>query len=634
MASTAKIFEGSLAAAEAARDTKAYTGFMSGLFEGVVRRHLFEQYTVPALSASAEQFIDKLQTLLAEHVDPERIDRDGEIGDDTIDALRAIGAFGIKIPRAYGGLGLSQLEYHAVATLLGGHDASTTVLLSAHNSIGVPEPVKQVGNAWQKERFLPRLAKGEISGFALTEQNAGSDIWDLKSYAIPVRDRGRLIGYRVTATKLYTTNAPKADGQFLASLLIVIAQIVEKPGDVNRPKEQRQFGAFVVETNSSGCACSRLRFMGVHGIYNGRVELRDVFVPVENRLGEEGKGLRRALESLTVGRLTLPAACLGIMKKCLWYARVRAGSRLQYDKPIGEHTDIGSKIVTLASRILALDALVKITGIWTDAKQDVRLESAAAKILATEWMVESLLDLFRIYGGRAFETPASLRLRGEVPVPIERMIRDGLINLIWEGTNGILTLWIGREGLEEYFQQGKAFLEMEFAGMVKATPFLFKIMSRSAGLVDTNGQNGNGQQNGNGHGLGHGQSGPDRWQRFVGQKSRELARTILLITARHRQKLATKQILMKRLVKASMHLYAIEASDWYAAQPGIASQPLAAELRDHFCARLKEDFEPTPLLSARTSLWDDDAAVYRLAKEILAGRAEWLEDGILKTPLS
>src|SRR5438876_3215537 len=521
---------------------------------------------------------------------------------------------------AYGGLGLSQSEYHTVATLLGSHDASTTVLISAHNSIGVAEPVKLVGNLEQKQRFLPRLAKGEISGFALTEKDAGCDIWDIKSYAIPVQEDGEMIGYRVTADKLYTTNAPRRDKEFLASLLIVIAQIVKAPHEVHRPKEERQFGAFVVETSSPGCSCARLEFLGVRGIYNGEVHLRDVFVPVENRLGEEGKGLRRALESLTVGRLTLPAACLGVLKKCLWFARLRAQNRIQYDRPIGEHTDIGSKLVSMASRVLALEALVKITGIWADAKQDVRLESAAAKILATEWLLESLLDLFRLYGGRAFETPDSLRLRGEIPAPIERMIRDSLINLIWEGTNGILNLWIGREGLEGYFKQGQAFLDMQVKAMLHATPFFVKVVSRSFNGLPA-------YKNGAAHPY-------EAWERFVEEKSRELARKILLVTARHRRRLVPKQMLMRRFSKASMHLLAVESALWYASQQGINDRPLAHGLLTYFCSRVKEDFEPTPLLSTRTSCWDDDTTVYHLAKDILAGKAEWLEDGIIKMPLA
>jgi alkylation response protein AidB-like acyl-CoA dehydrogenase len=554
-------------------------------------------------------------------VDPERIDREGEIWEDIMAACARIGAFGIKISTTYGGLGLSQSEYHTVATMLGGHDASLTVLLSAHNSIGVAEPVKLVGNDDQKQRFLPRLAKGEISGFALTEKEAGCDIWDLKAYAIPVQEDGRVVGYRLTGDKLFTTNAPRGDHQFLASLLVVITQIVHAPQEVNRPKAERQFGAFVVETHSQGCRCRRLRFMGVRGIYNGEVHLRDVFVPVENRLGEEGTGLRRALETLTVGRLSLPAACLGNLKQCLWFARMRAQRRVQYDRPIGEHTDIGSKIVRMASRVLALEALVKITGLWADAKADVRLESAAVKIVAAEWLLESLLDLFRIYGGRAFETPDSLRLRGEIPVPIERMIRDALINIIWEGTNGILTLWIGREGLEEYFKQGNAFLEWHIQDMLRATPFFVRVASRSFNALSSHENNGSAK-----HPYG-------AWERFVEEKSRELARKTLMAAARHRRRLVPKQLLMTRLVKAGVHLLSTEAVVWYASQKDIKEKALTQSLVTYFCSRIKEDFDPTPLLSIRTSFWDDDTTVYRLAKDILAGKAEWLEDGIIKMPL-
>ena len=613
------MFKGSLAAAEACRDTRAYSGFISGLFEGVVRRPLFTGASIPASGEAAKEFIDTLRLLLIEKVDPEAIDRKGVIDEDVFAAFKQIGAFGIKIPRSYGGLGLSQTEYHAVATLLGSHDAATTVLLSAHNSIGVAEPVKLVGNPEQQRRLLPRLAKGEISGFALTEKDAGCDIWDLKTYAIPVHEGGVLVGYRLTGEKLYTTNAPREDHEFLASLLVVIAQIVDAPEDVNRPKEERQFGAFVVETNSEGCRCTRLSFMGVRGIYNGQVHLRGVFVPVANRLGEEGNGLRRALESLTVGRLTLPAACLGNLKQCLWLARTRAQQRIQYDRPIGEHTDIGSKLVLMASRVLALEALVKITGIWADAKQDVRLESAAAKILATEWLLESLLDLFRIYGGRAFETPDSLRLHGDLPVPIERMIRDALINVIWEGSNGILTLWIGREGLAEYFTHGTAFLEFQIAEMLRAAPFFVKTAARSFSALSVYEHDG----------AGAGSFDPV-WERFVAQKSRELAQTTLWVAARDRQGLAKKQLLMTRLVKAGLHLFAVETLLWYKTQQGFRDKAHIQSLVTYFCSRIQAEFNPAPLLSLRTSPWNDDASLYPVAKAILSGEADWLEEGIIR----
>ena len=395
------------AAAEAARDTRIYAGFLSGLFEGKVRRQLYTRASLPPRSEAASEFLDRLRQLLVEKVDPERIDREGLIGEDVFVALREIGAFGIKIPGGYGGLGFTQSEYHEAATLLGSHDAATTVLLSAHNSIGVAEPVKLVGNQEQQQRLLPRLARGEVSGFALTEKGAGCDIWDLKTYAIPVHEDGVLVGYRLTGDKLYTTNAPREPHAFLASWLVVIAQIVDSPDDIHRPKEARRFGAFVVDTHTRGCSCTRLSFMGVRGIYNGQVHLREVWVPVADRLGAEGEGLRRALESLTVGRLTLPAACLGNLKQCLYLARLRAQQRRQYDRPIGEHTDIGGKIVLMASRVLALEAIVKITGIWADTKQDVRLESAAAK----SWRRNGSWNRCSIYSA----SMAAVRLRRRTP---------------------------------------------------------------------------------------------------------------------------------------------------------------------------------------------------------------------------
>ena len=617
MAGKKTLFQGSLAVAEASRDRTAYSGFLSGLFEGVVRRDLFRSRSIPRTSETANDFLEHLRLLLIEKVNPEVIDREGGLGDDVLTALKNIGAFGLKIPAIYGGLGFTQSEYHRVATLLGSHDAATTVLISAHNSIGVAEPVKLLGNREQQQRLLPRLAGGDISGFALTEKGAGCDIWDLRTYAIPVRENGMPVGYRLTGEKLYTTNAPKRDNEFLASLLVVIAQIVNEPDEVARPKSGRRFGAFIVDTGAPGCHCTRLHYMGVRGIYNGAVRFDNVFVPVADRLGDEGEGLRRALESLTVGRLTLPAACLGSLKQCLWLARQRAHQRVQYDRSIGEHTDIGAKIVRMAAHVLALEALVTITGAWADAKIDVRLESAAAKILATEWLLESVLDLFRIYGGRGFETPESLRLHGDLPAPIERMIRDSLINVIWEGTNGILTLWIGREGLAEYVSQGKAFLEFQINEVVQALPFFVKVASRSLTRLPRVGR-------------WRASTVPEStWERFVTERSRELAQKSLWITARHRQGLAHKQLLITDLVKAGMQLFAVESLLWYASQQVVRDRQLADGLVQHFCSRVKDEFNPRPLLSLRRSLWQDDSHVFRLAKDILAGKAEWLEEGIL-----
>ena len=152
--------------------------------------------------------------------------------------------------------------------------------------------------------------------------------------------------------------------------------------------------------------------------------------------------------------------------------------------------------------------------------------------------------------------------------------------------------------------------------MLHATPFFITVASRSVNA------------------LGYEKNGTaapyDTWERFVAEKSRELARKTLLVTARHRQRLARKQILMKRFVKASMNLLAIEAAVWYASQPDIKQQNLSQCLLEHFCSQLREEFDPMPLLCLHTASCNDDMTVYRLAREILTGRADWLEEGIIK----
>src|SRR5262249_55571613 len=209
----------------------------------------------------------------------------------------------------------TQYEYQKIATLCGSLDASLTVLLSAAQSIGVPEPLRLFGTEEQKAKYLPRLARGEISGFALTEKQVGCDIAKVGTYAQRVTENGRTVAYRLTGEKFFITNSAKRDGEFLSSLLIVIARIVDHPQEFEDPQTPKRYGGFIVETQWPGCSVSRLQFEGVRAIYNGAPIFSNVYVPVENRLGSEEDGLRIALATLTVGRLTLPAACLGGLKQ-------------------------------------------------------------------------------------------------------------------------------------------------------------------------------------------------------------------------------------------------------------------------------------------------------------------------------
>jgi alkylation response protein AidB-like acyl-CoA dehydrogenase len=418
-----ELFQGSVAVAETARDKARYAGFLAGLFEADVRWDLFTSIGIPETRAPALHFLEQFKTALIP-LDPERVDSEGELPEPLLKTLAELGAFGIKIPTRYGGLEFTQHEYQQVAILCGSLDASLTVLLSAAQSIGVPEPLHLFGTDAQKSKYLPRLARGDISGFALTERNVGCDISKVETYAVRVKEHGKTVAYRLSGEKMFITNSVKQDGEFLSAMLIVIARIVDRPEELHDSQAQRRYGAFIVETQWPGCSVTRLRFEGVRGIYNGAPTFADVYVPADNRLGNEDDGLRIALATLTVGRLTLPAACLGGLKQCLSLMRWWGKSRVQWNKPIGEHTLVGDKICRAAAYTLALEAVMAYCGAWADKKGDLRLESAAAKIIGSEWYWAVVNDLFQMRGGRGFMTVESQRKCGERGIPVMRMGRD------------------------------------------------------------------------------------------------------------------------------------------------------------------------------------------------------------------
>src|SRR6059058_3370728 len=224
--------------AEAAREQEwAAPSFVRDLFIGKFRLDLIHPYPEqdPEEVRRAQPFLDKLERLLREQVDSDRIDREGEIPDAVIQGLRDLGAFGIKIPREYGGLGLSQLSYMKAIELVSSIDGSLTALLSAHQSIGVPQPLKMFGSEAQKKKYFPRLAKGSISAFALTEHGVGSDPAAMETTAIPSADGD---GWILNGEKLWCTNGTKAE------LLVVMART---PSKMVGGKEKKQITAFVVE---------------------------------------------------------------------------------------------------------------------------------------------------------------------------------------------------------------------------------------------------------------------------------------------------------------------------------------------------------------------------------------------------
>ncbi len=603
----------SLEVAEASRETDwKQLSFTAGLFMCRFRPGLLFPYPEqsPGDKAQGDEFMGSLEAFLRENLDPDEVDKTGILPKKVLDGLTRLGCWGMKIPKEYGGLGLSQVNYNRAVDLVASYCGTTAVWLSAHQSIGVPQPLMLFGSEAQKKKYFPLLAKGWISAFALTEPGVGSDPARMAVTAEPSPD-GKT--WTINGEKLWCTNGLVAD------VMVVMART--PPKQVGG-RGKKQITAFLVEKGTPGIKYPRrCDFMGNRGIQSGLIRFTNVKVPSGNILWGEGLGLKLALITLDTGRLTLPAAAAGMSKQALRIARIWGKEREQWGGPIGSHEAGAVKISNMAASTFAQEAMTYYAAALVDrGGADIRMEAAMAKLFCSEASWKIMDDLMQLRGGRGYETAPSLRARGEKGYAVERMMRDNRINRIIEGTTEIQHLFIAREALDFHMRLAGDLLNPRapFARKLRALgkcalyyPFWYLRLWLPTGLWPR-----------------FSSYGPlAAHLRFIERTSRKLARALFHRMIQHGPRLEKRQRILGRLVEIGTELFAMATAcskaDSSSRQNPDDSTP--SELADTFCrqARIR-------IYNYFCGVcWNNDANDRKVAEKAMEGKYEWLEKGII-----
>ncbi|HLY47763.1 MAG TPA: acyl-CoA dehydrogenase family protein [Solirubrobacteraceae bacterium] len=611
MATTVSERESRQVAEEAREKEWRLPSFGKELFLGHLRLDLIhpQPQLDPEAVEKGERFLSELRAFLEREVDALEIEREAKIPDSVIDGLKQLGALGMKIPSEYGGLGLSQVYYNQALALAGSVHSSLSTLLSAHQSIGVSEPLRLFGSEEQKRKWLPLVARTHISAFLLTEPDVGSDPARLAATATPTEDG---TGYTLTGQKLWATNGAIAD------VVVVMAKVPKSEG------HRGGISAFILPYDSEGVTVEhRNQFMGLRGIENSVTRLDNVFVPAENLIGREGEGLKIALTTLNTGRLALPAICVGVSKWATKVAREWSKERVQWGAPIGKHDAIAQKLAFIAATAFGLEAMLDVSARLADNKQnDIRIEAAIAKLYGSEMGWRVVDELMQVRGGRGYETAESLKARGEKPVPVEQALRDMRINRIFEGATEIMHLLIAREAVDTHLQVAGEILdpEIELGDKARSAVAAGKFYARWLPQLAV----GAGQRPG-----AYGEFGALAPHiRYVERSARKLARSIFYGMTRWQAGLERRQSFLGRTVDIGAELFAVSSACVYAQTIGREHperREQALELADLFARQAKLRIE-----ALFTSLWsNEDDANHAAAERLLDGRYTWLEQGII-----
>lgn len=558
--------------------------FMKALFHGVIAEELI--YPFPSLtldeSDAVALLVSEIRGLSGKVIDAARIDREATIPPDVRAELAKRGLYGLTVPKAHGGLGLSCTAAARLLDELGATEGSVAVSVASHNCMGA-WAIQAFGTDEQKRRLLPEVASGRrIASFALTERNAGSDGSAIEASASVAKDGA---GYVLDGEKIWITNGVYSD------LFVVFARTSQERG-------HPRITAFIVEAGPGVVVTPASPLVGVRGIGAGTLTLDQARVPFRNVLGEVGHGYPLGLRVLNWGRLGIAATAVGGCKRLLRDATSRASGRRAFRQPIGEFGQTKDKIARMACETWALESIVLLTTGLMDARvEDVILESAIAKIVASETYVRHASAAMRIGAGAAFE-------QGH---PFERALRDAHAHLVLAGTNEILLAFIALAGMQspsaKLAEMGQAMRD-PIKGLGMLTDFAVRRARSTFGR----------ERMGNAHPAVRSES--VLFEDGVAGLARETERVL----RKHGTAISTRQFVQRRIAEVAIDLYTLAAV--------ISRATRAADTRGEDASRREVDLTLGVGRLVAPKLRDRLTEMERETDELLKGIAQrTYEDG-------
>ncbi len=365
------------------------------------------------------QIRDAARVFAAERLAPfsAEWDRKHEFPRAAMTEMGELGFLGMLVPEAYGGSETGQVAYTLALEEIAAGDGACSTIMSVHSSVGCV-PILKFGSEEQKQRFLPKMAAGEwIGGFALTEPQAGSDASGLKTRARKDGDR-----YILSGSKQFITSGKNG------SVVIVFAVTNPELG-------KKGISAFIVPTDTPGYEVVRVEDkLGQHASDTCQLAFNDMEIPVSQRLGEEGEGLKIALSNLEGGRIGIASQAVGMARAAFEAAKAYAKERITFGKPIFEHQAVAFKLADMATKIEAARHLVLNAAALREAGQPCLTEACMAKLFASEMAEQVCSAAIQIHGGYGYLAD----------FPVEKIYRDVRVCQIYEGTSEVQRLVISR----------------------------------------------------------------------------------------------------------------------------------------------------------------------------------------------